>query len=158
MCSFAVNRFSNSAALEWNHSRYHRLSPIASSVGFSPGTFGLGQLFFWLFYAHSVSDIRDVCSCLKFIISYQYLRNHQIWVWDSSFLSVAHPHQSAHTLLCSPELSLVPRQLWITSGVSVSQIAMRFLNTSTCRMLHIMYQAVLAYSFWWFMSQPNGFT
>ena len=23
MCSFVVNRFSNSAALEWNHSRYH---------------------------------------------------------------------------------------------------------------------------------------
>lgn len=72
--------------------------------------------------AHSRSDIKDVCSYLKFIIGYQYLQNHQIWVWDSLFLLGIHPQQLAHTLFCSLEPSLVSKQLWMTSGVSVSLI------------------------------------
>lgn len=52
-------------------------------------------------------------------------------------------------LLCSSEPSLVPQQLWITSGVSASQTAMRFLITSSsCHMLRVTHQALLAHIFW----------
>lgn len=119
---FVVNRCSDSGCFwEWNHACDHILEYHWSSV---PLACLLGHLDLGTFsscsYAHSRSNIKDVWSYLKFIIGYQYLQNHQIWVWDSLFLFAIHPQQLAHTLLCSLEPSLVSKQLWMTSGVSVS--------------------------------------
>lgn len=51
-------------------------------------------------------------------------------------------------LLCSSEPSLVPQQLRITSGVSASRTAMRFLITSrSCHMLRVTHQALLVHLF-----------
>lgn len=62
-------------------------------------------------------------------------------------------------LLCSSEPSLVPQQLWITSGVSASQTAMRFLITSrSCHMLRVTHTKHFWHTFFGDLSQSNGCT
>lgn len=105
----------------------------------------------------TAGDIKDIYSFSKFIIGYRYLQNHQIWVWDSLLLFAIHPHQLAHTLLCPLEPPLVSKQLWMTSGVSVTpKVISQHIKNMPYTL--ITYQAVLAYNFRWFTSQSNGFT
>lgn len=141
--------------LPWkqNCSHYHSLFIASTICFFSPGTSGLRELLPALLCSSRLWH--QGCLLLPEI-------HHQLLVSTKpQFLIAAHPQGSTHTLLCSPEPSLLSKQLWITPGASVSQMGMGFLLIwSMCHIIvHIMYQAVLAFNFrWLIMSQPNGST